>query len=421
MRKLWGKRMLATVLAGAMLVGTIGVTGCKKDEGNNATSATNGQNPVAENSTTEAPSLEETATFIPDYERCVGYEDVDYIQNEDYMEYLNLDLIDKSLTGFNGAFLIAIDDTIVYAKGYGYTDETSQVENTIHTTFGIGEMSTGFVAEAIFKLSEQGLLSLDDTIDKWFPSFVQGKTITVRDLVEFASGIPNYFKEPEKFYNGEELKTLIDGAVATGENVPKNFLIDYLTDIELNFETGTNRIINYTDYYLLGIIIEEVSGMPYENYIYEQVLLDNDMYMTNLAYDGAMAKPISKKDVYIKHSNLARGCMTGNTNVIEMYKWIRHVSKDVYRDYETAMKMGLTGYDIDRGYADGYAILNTLTIIPDVTEPSQVDLTKNMLYVVFVTNSMDDLETLNRYYYNVANHVNTLLDNYKVTISTEEY
>lgn len=355
--------------------------------------------------------IEELATFVPEYKYSEGYEDVTSIINEDFEEYVKLYTLDKILSDFNGAVLIALDDTIIYANGFGYADEDADIKNDIHTTFEIGEIAMGFTAEAIYNLCADELLDLDTTIDKFFPNFKEGKKITVENLLTYSSGLPSYFTETDKFSNGDELQELIASVMDEGCNLPKNFLIDYLTDIELVFEPGESLRKNDTDYYLLGIIIELVSGMSYEDYVYSQVLVKNGMIMSNVAYEGASAKPISDLDYICRyHSNVARGYSTGNSNVIEMYQWLRHIYCDVLYDYGAMLRMGMTGYSVRESSTDGYYFVSGAVPVIEFDENnlSQIDMRKNVIYIICATNDTDDVEQFVNYFNNVYSMVTML-------------
>src|SRR4051794_23680278 len=83
-------------------------------------------------------------------------------------------------------------DTIVM-KGYGYADVENDVPATAQTVFRIGSITKQFTSSAVMQLVEQGKVSLDDDITKYFPGFdTHGQRILVRHLMNHTSGIPSY-------------------------------------------------------------------------------------------------------------------------------------------------------------------------------------------------------------------------------------
>jgi len=406
------------LMAAMLVILALMLCGCKKEETKQTTDVVAAADTSTGNVTEEQPAnIEELATFVPEYKYSEGYEEVTSIVDEELADSLKIYTLDKSLSDFNGAVLVAVDDTIVYANGFGYADEAADIKNDIHTTFEIGWIAMGFTAEAVYKLNEEGLLDFDTTIDEFFPGLKGGKKITVENLLKYTSGLPSYFSETEKFAKGDELKECIEAA-KKGENLPKNFLLDYLTDVELVFEPGTDRRVNCTDYYLLGMIIELVSGMSYEDYIYSQVLAKNGMQMTNLAYKGASAQPISVQDVYNLHSNVARGYCTGNSSVIEMYKWLRHICCDVLYDYDSIIEKGMSGYAAQEANTDGYYFLTGLFPINEIdsSNPDTVNTRENMIYIVMATN---DADNVNKFGYHF-NFVKTKVQNLKEQLAAAD-
>ncbi len=90
-----------------------------------------------------------------------------------------------------GTMVVATDKDIVYL----YCEDAVEKDGTTlvsqNTVFDIASISKMFTATAILQLAEQGKLSLDDTIDKYFPHYVKGRKITVYNLLHMSSGIPD--------------------------------------------------------------------------------------------------------------------------------------------------------------------------------------------------------------------------------------
>lgn len=168
-------------------------------------------------------------------------------------------LINKAvnLNRFNGTVLVSKNGKIVFEKGYGYQNAEKQISNTTNTVYQIGSTTKEFTAAAILKLSEQNKVSLDDKLDKYFPSFEHGEKITIKNLLTHTSGLFELFRDPV-FMQIDKQQTL-----------SKEKLLSFFIDKPLYFTPGTEYSYCNSGYVLLGLIIEKVTGKPYENVINE--------------------------------------------------------------------------------------------------------------------------------------------------------
>ena len=109
------------------------------------------------------------------------------------------------------------------------------------------------------QLVEQGKLSLDDEITKHLPSYpTQGQRVTVRRLLDHTSGIRGY----------TELREF--GALAT-RTLPRDSLVALFSARPFDFAPGAAQAYNNSAYFLLGLIVEKLSGQPYATYVKEQL------------------------------------------------------------------------------------------------------------------------------------------------------
>jgi D-alanyl-D-alanine carboxypeptidase len=148
-------------------------------------------------------------------------------------------------------------DTVVL-KGYGRADLENDIPATAQTVYRIGSITKQFTAVAILQLMEQGKLSLDDTIQRFLPEYhAQGRRITVRHLLTHTSGIKSYTSLGPEWQRGMRLDVAHDSLVALFQDKP------------FDFEPGTKFLYNNSGFYLLGLIIEQVSGQSYSQYLVE--------------------------------------------------------------------------------------------------------------------------------------------------------
>lgn len=145
-------------------------------------------------------------------------------------------------------------DTLLL-KGYGFADLELDVPTPDRAVYEIGSMTKQFTAAAVLQLAEQGKLSLDDEITKYLPTYpTQGRRVTVRRLLDHTSGIRSY----------TEIASF--GRIA-GRTLPRDTLVAMFAAEPFDFEPGEAAIYNNSAYFLLGLIVEKASGMPYGDYV----------------------------------------------------------------------------------------------------------------------------------------------------------
>src|SRR6476620_1636885 len=139
-------------------------------------------------------------------------------------------------------------DTLVM-KGYGLADIENEVPATAQTVYRIGSVTKQFTSVAAMQLVEQGKLSLDDDVTKYVPTApTHGRRVLVRHLLNHTSGIPSYTDVGPEFGRVARLDLSHDSLLAVVRND------------SLQFEPGSHFYYNNTGYYLLGMVIEKVTG-----------------------------------------------------------------------------------------------------------------------------------------------------------------
>jgi CubicO group peptidase (beta-lactamase class C family) len=178
------------------------------------------------------------------------------------------------------------------------------VANDIETKFNLGSMNKMFTSTAIMQLVDRGRMSVDDTIskyldDSWLPTDVTSQ-ITVHHLLTHTSGLGSYFNDAY-WRSSRALYRALD---------------DYkplIRDERPAFEPGTRWRYSNTGMFLLGVVIESVTGQDYFDYIREHVyrpagMANSDSYemdvpVENLAigYDVAPHSPWGYENNLYKH------------------------------------------------------------------------------------------------------------------------
>ncbi|HAX72574.1 MAG TPA: serine hydrolase [Firmicutes bacterium] len=184
--------------------------------------------------------------------------------------------IDYYLTdqNFNGAALVSTGDKIIFTKGYGLANLEQEIPVETNTKFQIASVSKSFVAVSVLQLMEDGLIELDQTIDKYFPTMPNANRITIHHLLTHTSGL---YSSNDYGYGGRY----------STENTVDDLLEDAYRENNLYFEEpGVSAIYSNLGYDVLGAIIEQVSGMTYEEYVRVNIFKPTGMKDTLLNVDG---------------------------------------------------------------------------------------------------------------------------------------
>lgn len=210
-------------------------------------------------------------------------EPVESAFTEKAIEKLEKD-VDKRLkkNKFSGTILITVGDETVFHKALGYSDIKKETKNQLDTKYEIGSITKQFTAVAITKLAEEKKLSLSDKVTKYFPDFKAGKKVTIENLLRMESGIPDYLN-----FNIGEVE---QGERAEDSTYTQKEFLKWLNKQKLGFNPGEYYYYSNTNYYLLGLIIEQVTGGTYEDYMVNSLLQPNYLYNTTMKMTDTTAQ-----------------------------------------------------------------------------------------------------------------------------------
>lgn len=157
------------------------------------------------------------------------------------------------------AVLVQKDGKTVLRKGYGMANLELGVPMSPENVFEIGSITKQFTAAAILLLQERGRLRVEDPITKYLPDFpAQARTVTIENLLTHTSGIPSYTGLPEWYpHIREDLKPADVAAL--------------FKDKPLEFTPGERWAYDNSGFFLLGMIVEKVSGKTYEQLVEEEI------------------------------------------------------------------------------------------------------------------------------------------------------
>jgi CubicO group peptidase (beta-lactamase class C family) len=152
------------------------------------------------------------------------------------------------------AVLVARDGKVLFKKGFGIADLSHNVPVTTTTKFRIGSVTKQFTAAAILKLQEEGRLNVNDKLSKFIPDYPRGDEVTIHHLLTHTSGIKSFTSKPD-FMATATAPATVDQMIASFKSDP------------FDFNPGEKFSYNNSGYFLLGHIIEKVSGKSYGDYL----------------------------------------------------------------------------------------------------------------------------------------------------------
>lgn len=227
-------------------------------------------------------------------------------------------------TRLNGSVLVAKQGQIIYESYKGYVNPRTKEDTiTANTPFHLASVSKTFTSMAIMRLHEQGKLNIDDSVSKYLPGF-PCMGVTVRTLLNHRSGIPKYDHYMENL--GWDKKRFV-----TNQDV-LDFIIARHNDIRIG---RPDRGFSYsnTNYALLALIIEKVSGMSYGNFLktaFFEPLGMKDSYVFTMADTGRYVESYyySGRPYQFDYLDLVYGDKNVYSTVRDLLKWDQALRND---------------------------------------------------------------------------------------------
>ncbi len=180
---------------------------------------------------------------------------------------------------FNGAVLVAREGHVVYKRGLGLANREWNIPNDPTTKFEIGSMTKQFTALLVLQFVNEGRIRLDGHLSDYLPYYRKdtGSRITVSELLSHTSGVPNFITLPG----------FLDGAASRIRYTVKDFAQQYCSG-DLHFDPGTKFEYSNSGYFLLGAILEQVSGATYEQLLHDRIFRPLGMNDSGYAHSEAI-------------------------------------------------------------------------------------------------------------------------------------
>lgn len=180
-------------------------------------------------------------------------------------------------TGFSGAIQLQKNGMVIYEASFGQSNRSEQLANTLETRFGIASGCKVFTAVGIGILVDEGKLTfqtrLKDCLNIDFPHF--SEDVTIHHLLTHTSGIPDYFDESVM----DDFEELWIENPMYKMCAPKDFL-PMFQNREMMFQPGSEFHYNNAGFIVLGLVIEQLSGMSFTDFIETKVFEKAGMHQS---------------------------------------------------------------------------------------------------------------------------------------------
>jgi len=275
-----------------------------------------------------------------------------------------------SHSSFSGVIFVAQKGKVLISQGYGLADRELDVANTTQTKFAIGSMTKAFTAMGIMILQERGQLSVHDPICNYIADCPTAwKSITLHHLLTHTSGIHNF----------TDLYPELKDEVNICREYKLEEVIAYFKDLPLDFAPGSQWSYSNSGYFLLGVVIEKISGESYETFIQKNILQPLGMsesgydrsstIVKNRASGYSIERPyyeIVNAPCYDVSLKFAHGGLY--STVMDLYKWDQALYTDQLVSKETMNTIFTSTVPIPSGrefpdgavYGYGWGISNYL-------------------------------------------------------------
>ncbi len=258
------------------------------------------------------------------------------------------DKLDEKLSDFEGIVYVTHNGELIYSHANG-KDECGN-DLTVDTPMYVGSVSKQFCATSIMILKEQNKLSVDDTLDKYFPEYNYGKDITIKNLLTMRSGIPEILGNAQG-YSADKTES---------ENI--EIIKNWIFEQPLDFEPDTMHTYSNSNYFLLGYIVEIVSGQHYNDFIrnniFEPLSMENSGFVSEVKDNDFFSNSLTFETFTVGEDadGLCKGAGDIVTTAPDIDKWMTGLQSGKIITEESYMEM-IEEYSTDMGQHYGYAIM----------------------------------------------------------------
>lgn len=259
----------------------------------------------------------------------------------------------EAVTGFSGTILVMKAKDTIFKRAYGFSNREAKIPNRIDSRFCLGSVTKQFTAACILQLQEQNKLRVDDPLSKYFPDFPQGEKVTLYMLLEHTSGLPDYLDQCKWTFSPS--------------NQSQKEVLSVIKKLSYQFSPGSGFRYSNAGYFLLGCIIEKVSGETYSDYLQKHVfkaakmtnsgLLKSGVKLPGMTDDFLQDGDTFKESSIDGYFDLLFSAGAIYSTVEDLYKWDRALNGNEVLSKASRKKM-FTPNEYHFGYG---VIADTLT------------------------------------------------------------
>lgn len=233
-----------------------------------------------------------------------------------------IDALMNRYSSFNGNVMVVKDHKVVYERAHGFANYLTREPLTKASVFELASVSKQFTAVAILQLCERQLISIDDPVQLYIPELPYNN-ITIRQLLNHTSGLPNYMWVLENFWNQDHWPSNEEMIRMLVEHHPYPF-----------FWAGRRHSYSNTGYAILASVIERVTGKSFTQFLHENIfeplgmrntftsveMLDTTFLNNNLAKGHHRAWRRFRLNTSVVHDKVL-GDKGIHSNMEDLYKW----------------------------------------------------------------------------------------------------
>ncbi|MBC7872920.1 MAG: beta-lactamase family protein [Ferruginibacter sp.] len=276
--------------------------------------------------------------------------------------FFDTNLLNK---GFNGGILIAKDGDVIYERYMGKIDLRKPDSITSTTPLHIASTTKTFTAIAILRMVQENKISLDDSLQKFFPGFPYAG-ITVKMLLNHRSGLPNYL-----YFMSNNKWGILPGGKWNRQYATNADVLQMMFDKKPDPTSSPNARFNYsnTNFVLLATIIEKLSGLPFPDYM-RQHLFDplgmKNTYVFTLKDTLTATPSFTNKAIYWEYDFL--DATYGDKNIYttpqDLLKWDQALyTSQVLRS--TLLDSAFAAYSFEKPSIHNYGLGWRLELLPN--------------------------------------------------------
>lgn len=328
------KALAKTFMCVAMAVySAVAVSGCNSDSESSATTAPQTTNSTA--ATTQAlTTMPSTADEVPS-NPAMNYNKLKQDSDTVQAKFDNALVKNK----FKGTVYYKIGNDFEYIGNNGYADKGTHTYNSLNTNYYIGSLTKQFTATAIMLLQQDEKLSTDDKLDKYYPDYKYGSDLTIRSLLTMTTGLPDYLGKSAEGVRANKAEFDVKENNSAKEN--HKIVLDWILSQDIESSDEDKYSYSNSDYFILGDIIEKVSGKSYEEYVKENIL--EPLGMASTTFESTDQLATGYQDIFDDEWNIYPGVAYSSSGMIsnlsDLLKWTEAITGNDFLSVESKEEM----------------------------------------------------------------------------------